>query len=62
MLSHPPPRYVNGAGIERMLLYHSLFHHLKCFPSPSSFPALGNILPPSPSTRILTVPTEIHQP
>ncbi|MCI54985.1 hypothetical protein A2U01_0076235, partial [Trifolium medium] len=54
-------RDVNGAGIERMILYHSLPHHIKCSPSPSSFPASGSILPPSPSLQIPTVPGELHQ-
>ncbi|KAK2410929.1 hypothetical protein QL285_046262 [Trifolium repens] len=54
-------RDVNGAGIDRRILYHPLPHHLKYSPSPFPFPASGRILPLSPSPRIHTVLADIHQ-
>jgi hypothetical protein len=54
-------RDVNGARIDRMILYHPLPRHLKYSLTPSSFPASGRILPSSPSPRIPTVPADIHQ-
>jgi hypothetical protein len=54
-------RDVNGAEIDRMILYHSLFRHLKYSPSSSQLSASGRILPPSSSPQIPTVLADIHQ-
>jgi hypothetical protein len=54
-------RDVNGARIDRRILYHPLPRHLKYSTSPSPFPASGRILPSSPSPRIPTVLADIHQ-
>ncbi|KAK2366446.1 hypothetical protein QL285_079827 [Trifolium repens] len=54
-------RDINGAEINRMILYYYLFRHIKYSPSPSSFPASEKILPSSPFPRIPTVLADINQ-